>query len=68
MAFRTRHKTKGKGKSVWAIRTKTGKFKNIEGINRSIRRDAATKSKTVPKKRGQGFLGDYKYKKKKKKK
>lgn len=62
MAFRTRHKTKGKGKNVYAIRNKKGRFTNIEGIHRAIKRDSATKAKYHPKKKGRGFLGDYKKK------
>jgi hypothetical protein len=59
---RTKHKV-GKT-SVYAIRDKKGRFKDIESIGRATARDRRTKAKTVVKS-GQGFRGDLKRRKKK---
>jgi hypothetical protein len=53
--FRTR--LTRRGKKLFAIRDKKGRFKNIESISRSLRRDRATKAKRKVRS-GQGFRGD----------
>lgn len=58
MSFRTRHKT-ASGKSVYVIRGKDGKIKDVQDINRCIRQDKARTSVNVPRKKRQGHLGNY---------
>ena len=53
--FRTR--LKRQGRNLFAIRDKLGRFKNIESLGRSQRRDRATKAKTRVRS-GQGYRGD----------
>lgn len=53
--FRTRLKIRGR--SFFAIRDAKGRFKNIESVSRSQRRDRATKAKTKVRS-GQGYRGD----------
>lgn len=53
--FRTRLKIRGR--SFFAIRGKDGRFKNIESVSRSLKRDRATKAKTKVRS-GQGHRGD----------
>ena len=53
--FRTR--LKRRGRKLFAIRNKRGRFKNIESVGKSLRRDRATKAKRKVRS-GQGFRGD----------
>jgi len=47
------------GKKKYAKRDSKGRFKSIDSISRSIKADARRKSKTTPKRKGQGYKGDY---------
>lgn len=53
--FRT--KLTVRGRKLFAIRGKNGRFTNIESISRSLRRDRATKAKKTVRS-GFGFRGD----------
>jgi hypothetical protein len=61
----TKHKRKGKFRtrlkrqrqSLYAIRDKFGRFRDIESISKALRRDRATEAK-LKVKPGQGFHGD----------
>jgi len=54
-----RQRFKVKGKSRFVIRDKKGRFKDVENIGKSIRRDSRTKAKTKVKP-GYGYRGDLK--------
>jgi hypothetical protein len=60
----TRTRIKIGKKSHYAVRNKKGQFKDIQNIGRSIRMDAARKSKRKVKGKGKGHLGDYAKKRK----
>ena len=54
-----RTKIKVHGKTLYAVRDKKGRFKDIVSIGRSIRVDRRRKSKYKPKRSGYGHKGDY---------
>lgn len=58
MAFRTRHKLVN-GRYCYAVRNNKGQFKDIQSIGRATRSDSRIKAVHKPRKRRQGFLGDY---------